>query len=207
MLQPEEYEEFFTKLKNPINVQHIKKLLKGNQNWMKGNPSVHDQRKIRGDLAGSQDPKIIILTCADSRVSPEYIFDANIGDIFTIRVAGNVVSPVISASIEFSIAELNSTLICVLGHENCGAVTTKIKDTQSAFVSSNNLLAILKRIDVRTDDTLTENIIANIKKQSQAIKTSSYIVSSMFADKKIDIVGMHYSLETGEVNILDFLPR
>lgn len=204
MIQPEEVEEFLQNLKYSDNAAYIRRLLSGNKNWVGGNPQVHDQRKLRTELAQTQDPKIVILTCADSRLSPEYIFDANIGELFVIRIAGNVVTPEILASVEFSIEELDSTLICVLGHENCGAVQSTLKNMEHAFVSSSNLLSVLNKIKASPELSINENVITNIKSQTQLVKKNSYIVSSKNAAGRLDIIGMYYSLETGEVSLLNY---
>ena len=111
-----------------MNIQEIKqRLIEGNNQYVEDKENLLSDKVLRNSLTNGQYPFAIILSCADSRVVPEMIFDCNIGELFVVRVAGNIANTSSIASIEYAVAHLDCKLIVVLGHESCGAVTAAIK--------------------------------------------------------------------------------
>ncbi|MDH4100424.1 MAG: carbonic anhydrase, partial [Nitrospirota bacterium] len=165
----------------------------------------------RHELAAGQHPFAIIVSCSDSRVPPEHVFDQGLGDLFVIRVAGNVVEPVELGSIEYAAEHLHTKLIVVLGHEKCGAVKAAIDTGGHA---PGNIGAILKNIapavkEVQKTSTATGDEFVNACVQANAHKTAadlvkkSKVLAHMEHEGEIKIVVAEYMLGTGEVEFLD----
>ncbi len=192
----------------------LKKLLEGNKRFANGEAA--QPRRKPADfvpLAEGQAPMAIIVGCADSRVSPELIFDQGVGDLFVVRVAGNVVSSAgaaIKGSIEFAVAELGARLIIVLGHTACGAVKAAI-----AHIDANDTLpgAIRELVDIirpaaasvrgKPGDKLENATKANVKQGIERIKTLDPILSEFVKKGELKVVGGVYDLATGVVNMVD----
>ena len=122
-----------------MTVEEIKnRLLSGNENYVNDKESLNSDVSLRASLTEGQQPFAIVLSCADSRVVPEMIFDCNIGELFVVRVAGNIANASSIASIEYAVAHLKCKMILVLGHESCGAVTAAVNggDNDTKFKSS-----------------------------------------------------------------------
>ena len=175
-------------------------LMEGNGRFM-NDCSTHPNRAVerRQETAGLQEPFAIILGCADSRVSPEIIFDQGIGDLFVVRVAGNVMGPITLDSIEYSVIYLHSTLIMVLGHENCGAVTAVLQGNTKDIENVANL--ILPAIEEskgqegdRLENAIKDNVINTVRSLS-----ATPVLSKFLAEKKLMIVGGYYNFHSGEV--------
>ena len=149
----------------------------------------------RNTLKDGQNPFAIIITCSDSRVSPEIYFDQKLGDIFVIRNAGNVIDETVLGSIEYAVEHLEVPLVVVVGHTNCGAVTGAIEGGEYP----ENLQSIINRINQSTEDTssLDEAIEANIESGVDVIKENQ-IVEEM----GVTVIGACYDIETGEVSWL-----
>ena len=170
----------------------------------------------RADLAKSQTPFAIVLGCADSRVPAEIVFDQGLGDLFVVRVAGNIVAPSLLGSIEFAAASFNVKLVVVLGHTRCGAIQATI-DTlkQPSTKHSPSLQTIVNSIqpsvetlletDVAEDnDKLVEAAIrANIRASVSHLQQGSEVLEGLIANDDLRIVGAEYSLETGLVDFFD----
>lgn len=125
----------------------IARLIEGNHRFVSGEPAhAHQDPEHRVELRAGQAPFAIILGCADSRVPPELVFDQGLGDLFTVRVAGNVVDEMVLASIEYAAAHLHTPLVIVLGHTGCGAVQAVHEAVQSGEVSSGHLPALVEAI-------------------------------------------------------------
>jgi carbonic anhydrase len=163
-------------------------------------------------LAEGQAPHTIVLACADSRVAPELIFDQGVGDLFVVRVAGNVATgagPIVKGSIEFAVAELGARLIVVLGHSECGAVkaaTAHIEARDALPGSIGPLVEIIRpaveRAADRAGDKLANVIQANVEKCVDTLKHLDPILSKFAGSGELKVVGAVYDLKTGKVDVL-----
>ncbi len=156
----------------------------------------------REAVAVKQYPYCSILSCADSRVPPEHLFHAGIGDLFTVRVAGNVAEPSAVGSLEYAAEHLGSQLIVVMGHERCGAVSAAATATSSLGPNLDTLLSYIKP-HIRATDSLDTSIYANIRAQAHAL-LSSDILAHLVHEGKLQIVAARYDLDSGQV---EFLPE
>ena len=156
----------------------------------------------RAAVTGGQSPFAIVLSCADSRVVPELIFDTGIGEIFVIRVAGNVANTSTIASIEYAVAHLGVKLIVVLGHQSCGAVTAAIGGGDNGH-NLNHLLAHLQPAVAACPGADVDTVVQdNARKTAQELKDRSAIIGGAAA-KDLSVVPAWYMLETGKVEYLD----
>ena len=171
-------------------------------------------RERRAELAAGQEPFAIILGCSDSRVPAEIVFDQGVGDLFVIRVAGNVVAPSQVASVEFAADRFGTRLVVVLGHTRCGAVSATIEELRKPIdTRSRNLASIVDRVrpavepllgsDVRDDELLALGVRANIRLSAELLRHGSPVLEQLIAQDALRIVGAEYSLETGLVEFLD----
>jgi carbonic anhydrase len=193
----------------------LKKLQEGNQRFVKGEPQHPRQdQKRRDETASGQAPFAVILGCADSRVPDEIVFDQGIGDLFVVRVAGNIVSPESVGSLEFGTEVLGASLIVVLGHESCGAVEAAIQG-QALPGSISYFVEPIKpavapaianfpgKIKNPSDKKLLDNaIIANVKYQAARLPEISTILAKRIQEGKLKIVGGRYDLDTGVVDFV-----
>ena len=176
-------------------------------------PMSHDRR---AELASGQQPFAIILGCSDSRVPAEMVFDQGLGDLFVIRVAGNIVAPSQVGSVEFAAARFDTRLVVVLGHSQCGAILATIEELRRpAEKQSPNLHSIVDRVrpsiegllatELADDlDTLVEHAVrANIRASVDHLRHGSEVLEQLIADEGLLIVGAEYSLETGVVDFFD----
>ena len=166
----------------------------------------------REKLAKGQKPYAIILSCSDSRVPPELIFDEGLGEIFVVRVAGNIPDPIVLGSIEYAVEHLGSPLIMVLGHERCGAVTAAV---DAKGKPEGNIGAIIKTIAPAVKQAKTEykgnekaelvetTINDNIKLVASNIPKLSSVLSRLVKEGKVKIVGAKYDLDDGKVTLMD----
>ncbi|HIL80671.1 MAG TPA: carbonic anhydrase [Myxococcales bacterium] len=185
----------------------LKRIMQGNARYVAGNRVSHDFQAGRAARTQGQHPIASILSCADSRVAPELVFDQGQGDLFVARVAGNVLTPTVLASLEYGTQFLGVPLILVLGHTGCGAVDAAIKVVQDEAVLPGHLPALAERIRPAVEvaekapsgDLLANACAENVRHQVGLLKEASPIVSKFYAEKKIDIVGALYNLPTGEV--------
>ncbi|MCB1058007.1 MAG: carbonic anhydrase [Acidobacteria bacterium] len=171
------------------------------------------------ELPTSQEPFAIILGCSDSRVPAEIVFDQGLGDLFVIRVAGNVIAPSLVGSVEFAAERFGTRLVVVLGHTQCGAVLATIEALRGpAGPSSRNLQAIVDRVrpslqplletELRDDpDALVKQAVrANIRASANQLRHGSQILEQLIADDGLLVVGAEYCLETGVVDFFDGMP-
>lgn len=142
-----------------------------------------------------QSPKIAVLTCADSRVIPEYIFQKDIGELFVVRVAGNIaIDPCVISSLEYAVEHLDIDLLLILGHSDCGAI-------KAAECSEKECRVFLE--EIKKGFLLDSNhVIGNLKRQTKMLPLRSKIISNAIKNKKIKIVSGVYDLKTGLVNFL-----
>jgi carbonic anhydrase len=180
----------------------LERLIDGNDRYV-NNKSIHPNQssEIREESASKQTPFAIVIGCADSRVSPEIIFDQGIGDLFVVRVAGNVVGPVELDSIEFAVDKLKVPLLVVLGHEKCAAVNSVL--TQEASKDDLEQIApfiepAVQKAAALSGDALTNAIQMNIQEQIDNLMASS-ILHSAVLNHELKIVGGYYYLDKGNV--------
>lgn len=198
--------ESATKPKPVSPEEALKRLMAGNERFVQEKAINPNQSKLRlQETAKGQYPFASILGCADSRVPAEIVFDQGIGDLFDVRVAGNVASQTAIGSLEFATAVLGSQLILVLGHAKCGAVQAAIKDEPlpgriGVFVEE--IKPAVATVRGKTGNLENNSIAANVKYQVQRLEESSTILKSLISAGKLKIVGGVYDLATGKVNFL-----
>jgi len=187
----------------------LDRLMKGNVRYAEGASRRHDFKSEREALVGGQNPFASILSCADSRIAPEYAFDSSRGDLFVCRVAGNFANDDTVASLEYGAAVLNSPLILVLGHDSCGAVDATIKSlrdntTLPGHLPSlvNALTSSVKASADKPGDKLANAIRQNVIDVTAKLKSATPILSAAAAEGKIKIVGGIYRLDTGKVELV-----
>lgn len=187
----------------------VSELLKSNKNFINNSNSKQDfetQRELTATKG--QHPELIVVTCSDSRVTPEFIFDKGIGEVFVIRTAGNVIDSVCLGSIEYAAEHLHSSNLIILGHSSCGAVTAACEgETESPYINSIIKLikpavkiAKSKRLDKQ--QTIDAAIHENVKKQMKAVKKSS-IIRDLEEEGHLKIFGAVYNIKTGAVEFIN----
>jgi carbonic anhydrase len=169
--------------------------------------SAEQAAKRRAELAKSQHPFAIIVSCSDSRVPPEIVFDQGLGDLFIFRVAGNVIDDHGLGSIEYAVDHLNVRLIVVLGHQSCGAVqaakeTIATKGKAPGHIESL-VTAIKPAVEATAKDDLDTTIKANVKHVVQALRSSTPILKAKADSGDVQVIGGYYSLDTGSVSFLE----
>jgi carbonic anhydrase len=191
----------------------LKKLLAGNKRFVEGKLA-HPRRtpKDFAALAVGQNPVAAIIGCADSRVPPEVIFDQGVGDLFVVRVAGNIVSgagPTVKGSIEFAVGELGVRLILVLGHSQCGAVKAAIKHLDAKDDLPGSIGELIKPIRPavlaakgRSGDQLNNVIKANVEEGVKRLQGLDPILAKLAKAGELKVVGATYELRTGLVEVL-----
>lgn len=188
----------------------LKRLRDGNRRFVAGTSDIlsalGDAR--RAELVDGQSPFAVILACSDSRVPVELVFDQGLGELFVIRVAGNVVAPSQVGSVEFAASQLGARLVVVLGHSNCGAVDATLKElAQKQETRSPNLRSIVDRIRPAVESldnpSLHDAVIANVRNSANRLQHGSQILEGMVESGELTIVGAEYSIESGEVRFLD----
>jgi carbonic anhydrase len=177
-------------------------------------------RARRRELAAGQEPFAIILGCSDSRVPAEIVFDQGLGDLFVIRVAGNIVAPSQVGSVEFAAARFGTRLVVVLGHSQCGAILATLEELRRPSEDqSRNLRSIVDRIRpaVETllatelghepDTLLRQAVRANIRASADHLRHGSEVLEQLIRLDGLLVVGAEYSLETGVVDFFDGVPE
>jgi carbonic anhydrase len=201
-----------------INAQQaLQRLREGNQRFATNVRALDTwlSHTKREELVSGQNPFAIILGCSDSRVSAEIVFDQGLGDLFVIRVAGNIVAPSQIGSVEFAASLYGTRLVVVLGHTQCGAVLATIDALTSKNYPSKNIRSIVDRVkpsveslmstDLRHDaDALVKTAVrANIRASANQLRHGSDILESLIETDNLLVVGAEYSLETGIVDFFD----
>ena len=183
----------------------LERLIKGNERYV-NNKSTHPNRseERRKELVSKQSPYAIIVGCSDSRVAPEIFFDEGLGDLFVVRVAGNVIGQIELDSIEYSALYLNSSIILVLGHENCGAVGTVMENNTADIKAVANLIepAVVKAKESKTDNPLELAIKTNALNMKDFLENSPNL-EKLIKKNKIQVYAGYYNLKTGLVEILN----
>jgi carbonic anhydrase len=188
----------------------LSRLMAGNARYAANNSNERDYSSGRAARAQAQYPIAAVLSCADSRVPPEIVFDHGPGDLFVVRVAGNVVNRDRLASIEYGVEFLGVPLVMVLGHSRCGAVDAAIKVLRKKAALPGHLPELIRTLKpavivaerTRRGDLLESAIAENVRRQVTALRNSPPVVKRLYAGRKIDIVGAVYDLATGKVAML-----
>ena len=199
----------------------LQRLREGNHRYVNNLRStetlVTHTRRI--ELASYQEPFAIILGCSDSRVPAELVFDQGLGDLFVIRVAGNIVAPSQIGSVEFAVSRYGTRLVVVLGHSQCGAILATLDVlTHGKDESSKNIRSIVDRVKpsvegllhtelMHDQDALVhEAVRANVRASANHLRHGSEIIEKLVESDGLLVVGAEYSLETGEVVFFDGVP-
>ena len=185
----------------------IAKLKEGNGRYTNGklqHPGQTTER--RAELTKDQHPFAVIVSCSDSRVPPEIVFDQGLGDLFVVRVAGNVIDDHGLGSIEYAVDHLGARLIVVLGHQSCGAVkaakeTIAAKSKAPGHIQSL-VTAIQPAVEATAKGDLEATVEANVKNVVQAVRTSTPILKPKVDSGEVQVIGGYYSLDTGAVTFL-----
>jgi carbonic anhydrase len=198
--------------------QALRRLKDGNERFVTGVLSIDSQanHSRRIALTQRQEPFAIILGCSDSRVPAEFVFDQGLGDLFVIRVAGNIVAPSQVGSVEFAVERFGTSLVVVLGHSNCGAILATLEQlVRPTEQQSLHLRSIVDRVrpavvpllgtDLRHDqDTLVGHAVrANVRLSADHLRHGSRMLEQFVQERKLLVVGAEYSLETGRVEFFD----
>ncbi|RBP43721.1 carbonic anhydrase [Roseimicrobium gellanilyticum] len=166
----------------------------------------HQDRTSRAELAKGQHPFAIVLGCADSRTSPELVFDQGLGDLFVIRVAGNVLNDETIGSIEYAVEHLGSPLIVVLAHERCGAVKAARDTIATNGKAPGHIQSLVKAIEPAVATTSSADAEttakANALHVAKTLRESEPFLKEKAAAGKLTVVGAHYDLDTGKVEFL-----
>jgi len=185
-------------------------LMAGNQRFVSGQSEHTDVPALRAKLANGQQPKVMVLTCSDSRVPPEEVFDQNLGDLFVVRSAGNIADAIGLGSLEYSFSHLGSTVLVVMGHTQCGAVKAACSGEK---MPSRNLQAIVDKIDPAvkmakkngdTGDKLLDDAIRdNAMLEAKEVLAHSEILKQAVDEGKLTVIPALYQIETGTVTRLE----
>lgn len=188
----------------------LQRLMKGNQRYVEGTMKRHDFIAERPALAMGQNPFAGILSCADSRVAPEYTFDTGRGDVFICRVAGNFANDESIASFEYGVAVLGLPLIVVLGHGSCGAVASTIKVVKEGAFFPGHIPTLISALKPAVKaslhapgDLLANSTKENVRLNVEKLKNSRPILSQAIREDRLKIVGGVYDLNDGRVDWLD----
>jgi len=186
--------------------ESLKKLMDGNDRYVHDKLEHPNRTSERRDaLVSKQEPFAVIVGCADSRVAPEILFDQGVGDLFVVRVAGNVIGPLEIESVEYAAVYLHSSIILVMGHENCGAVNAVVQGT------TKDIEAVAALIQPSVDEARKENphnkdlLSASVKKNATHMKEvllKNAVLQKLIKEGKIEIQAAYYNLQTGAVEIL-----
>lgn len=201
-------------------IEALDRLREGNRRFAAGvrdDTPLHPAR--RRELAAGQEPFAIILGCSDSRVPAEIVFDQGLGDLFVIRVAGNIVAPSQIGSVEFAAARYATPLVVVLGHSSCGAVQATIDELQRPSQDqSRNMRSIVDRIRPAVESLLHTELAeqpaalvrkavrSNIRIAANQLRHGSEVLEQLIQRKELLVVGAEYSLDTGAVDFFDGIP-
>jgi carbonic anhydrase len=181
-------------------------LAAGNQRFVTGKTASHDFPSQRKALTNAQHPQVAVLSCSDSRVPPELVFDTGLGELFVVRSAGEDDDPLSLGSLEYAIEHLGSTVIVVLGHQGCGAVTAACSGGKSESVNLDAVLTPIAnscaKMDPKKPETLDLAVRDHVHRVAQDLLVKSELLKKAFDEGKLTIMELYYSLDTGEVTKL-----
>jgi carbonic anhydrase len=208
---PVQQESHAVEMTNPDSV--LLWLQQGNEMFVKGLFDAHGvDSSLRVSLSKGQHPRAVILTCADSRVSPELVFDKGLGDLFVIRVAGNIEDDAVLGSIEYAVEHLHTPLVIVMGHKNCGAIAAAVADWQdtSKVKIDNHIRALTDRIelamasvDIKEGDLSQKALQSNVVFTVRSLRTSRPELKEAIDKGHLKIAGAIYDVSTGKVDWLN----
>jgi carbonic anhydrase len=201
-------------------IDALTRLREGNRRFVAGQSSTAAlSRSAREALVAGQEPFAIILGCSDSRVPAELVFDQSFGDLFVIRVAGNIVAPSQVGSVEFAASRFGTRLVVVMGHSQCGAITATLEELQGLATSqSRNLRSIVERVrpsvetllngrrDIDPDALIRGAVRANVRASVNHLRHGSELLERLIPEIGLLVVGAEYSLETGVVDFFENIP-
>ncbi len=183
----------------------IEELMRGNRRFARQKSTNPNQSRFRlRQISSAQSPFACILTCADSRVPPEIIFDRGLGDLFVVRDAGNIATPGEIGSLEYGALILGAKAIVVMGHQNCGAVQAAMQlQSSSGFIGSiiNEILPAVQIAETQSGDRVYNTVKANVLLQKRKLETSP-VISKLVKENKLKVIGAYYNLQTGKVEVL-----
>jgi carbonic anhydrase len=199
----------------------LERLKEGNRRFASGMATADgSNRARRAEVAAGQEPFAIVLGCSDSRVPAELVFDQGLGDLFVIRVAGNIVAPSQIGSVEFAVDRFGTRLVVVLGHSQCGAVLATLEELRRPdHGHSRNLRSIVDRIRPSVESLLAtglgndleglvpEAVRANVRVSASQLRHGSEVLERLIEQDGLLVVGAEYSLESGVVHVFDGAPE
>jgi len=203
-------------------LEALVRLQEGNRRFVTdmGNRQTPTDRDRRSELLQGQKPFAIILGCSDSRVPAEIVFDQGLGDLFVIRIAGNIVAPSQIGSVEFAAEQFETPLVVVLGHSQCGAVAATLKEViRPVGLQSKHLHSIVERIRPAVEPLIAtelkhqpeelarQAVRANVRIAADHLRHGSEILERLIQQNKLAVVGAEYSLESGIVDFFDGVPQ
>lgn len=182
----------------------LQKLKEGNDRFVNDDLQRCNATKAKREAnVQTQNPFAIVLGCSDSRVSPEIVFDQSIGDLFTVRNAGNILGPIVLDSIEFAVLQLGAKLILVLGHENCSAVKAVLeRQTLHIDTIAFQIAPAIAGVDRNSPNRLMEAIKANVRSVVTHLRLFSPVLYEQVQKGQVEVVGAYYNLATGKVDII-----
>ncbi len=194
----------------PATPADWQRLLAGNARFVAGTSQHPHQNSVRRtETASGQKPFAIVVGCADSRTSPELLFDQGIGDLFVVRLAGNIVDDAALGSVEFAVAKLGAKLIVVLGHEKCGAVSAAVDAVKGAAAPPGHIGAVVEAIKPaaasvhgQAGDAVENAVKANVRNVVERLKNASPVLAPHLKSGELSVVGAHYDLDDGKVEQL-----
>jgi carbonic anhydrase len=202
-------------------IEALTRLREGNRRFVAGQTMTASlSNSAREALVAGQEPFAIILGCSDSRVPAELVFDQSFGDLFVIRVAGNIVAPSQVGSVEFAASRFGTRLVVVMGHSQCGAITATVEELQGRATSqSRNLRSIVDRVrpsvepllnhlrDADPDALIRDAVRANVRASVNHLRHGSELLERLIPENGLLVVGAEYSLETGIVDFFENVPN
>jgi carbonic anhydrase len=202
---------------SPTPEEALQRLMEGNRRFREASGASSARSWSRHLATEAQRPFAIILGCSDSRTPVEILFDEGFGDLFVIRIAGNIVAPSVVGSIEFAASQFGSRLVLVMGHTRCGAIAATLKAIETGLgPESKNIRAITDRIAPHIqgvlvpgdgEKTLKEAVRANVRASADHLRHGSQLLEELVASGQVGVVGAEYELETGAVNFFDGMPK
>ncbi len=182
-------------------------LISGNKRFAEGNPTHPNQSMARRqEMAKGQNPRAAVLACADSRVSPEIVFDQGLGDLFVVRVAGNVVNDPILGSLEYAVEHLGTRLIVVLGHRRCGAVAAACAGGEApGHIGSlvQSLAPAVDKISASEEGRVDWVAKENVRMMAKSLRSCGPSLEELVRQGKLEVAGAFYNLDTGAVEIVE----
>lgn len=190
---------------NQISAQEaLERLKSGNERFVADKlDGMLQNSSRRQELTGGQHPFAIILSCADSRVVPEFTFDTGLGELFVIRVAGNIADTTSIASIEYAVAHLGVNLIVVLGHENCGAITAAVQGGDAGYNLNMLLAHVTPAIEAAEDKAINTVVKKNAELTANELVNRSTIIRNAESQGTLKVIPAYYNLGSGRVDFMD----